>query len=210
MKALKQQRWPWCVGIGLHFGVRPALDQGSLLLDFSQLEYALLADGGHRVQEGGREYKVTAKDGGTGELRSAGRAGGAQKAVAAKPAGILISVADAAVLQPGIDAAMAAGIPVITVDSDASRSHRLYFIGTNNHEAGQLGGKRVVEKLGGKGNVVFFTITGQPNLEDRLDGFKAILSAHPLRCKPHRSKYIHIRLAVLFFACFASEHSRAL
>ena len=77
-----------------------------------------------------------------------------QKAVAAKPAGILISVADASVLQPGIDAAVSAGIPVITIDSDAAGSRRLYFIGTNNLEAGRLGGQRVVEKLGGKGNVV--------------------------------------------------------
>src|SRR5579864_7484843 len=59
--------------------------------------------------------------------------------VARKPAGILISVADAKLMTPEIDAAVAAGIPVITVDSDAPQSHRLYFIGTNNLEAGRLG-----------------------------------------------------------------------
>ncbi len=75
-------------------------------------------------------------------------------------------------LQPGIDAAAAAGIPVITMDSDAPGSQRLYFIGTNNLEAGHLGGKRVIEKLGGKGNVVFFTLGGQPNTDERLKGFK--------------------------------------
>jgi ribose transport system substrate-binding protein len=95
-----------------------------------------------------------------------------QKAAAAKPAGILISVADVSVLQPGIDAAVSAGIPVITMDSDAAGSRRLYFIGTNNLQAGQLGGKRLIQKLGGKGNVVFFTMGGQPNTEDRLKGFK--------------------------------------
>jgi len=102
-----------------------------------------------------------------------------QKAAAAKPAVILISVADVSVLQPGIDAAVSAGIPVITVDSDAAGSRRLYFIGTNNLQAGQMGGKRLIQKLGGKGNVVFFTISGQPNTEDRLKGFKDELSSRP-------------------------------
>ncbi len=101
------------------------------------------------------------------------------KAIAAKPAGILISVADSAVLQPEIDAAIAAGIPVITMDSDAATSRRLYFIGTNNLEAGRLGGKRVAEKLGGKGNVVFFTLTSQPNTDERLKGFKDVFATRP-------------------------------
>jgi ribose transport system substrate-binding protein len=75
---------------------------------------------------------------------------------AMKPAGLLVSVADPALMQPAIDDAINAGIPVITIDSDAPKSKRLYFIGTNNMQAGVLGGKRVVEKLHGKGNVVFF------------------------------------------------------
>ncbi len=103
-----------------------------------------------------------------------------QDAVARKPAGILVSVADAQVMAPGIDAAMAAGVPVITIDSDAPESHRLYFIGTNNLEAGRLGGQRVVQQLPGhKGNVVFFTMPGQPNLEERLKGYKDAFASHP-------------------------------
>jgi ribose transport system substrate-binding protein len=102
-----------------------------------------------------------------------------QKAIAAKPAGILISVSDPVSLQPEIDRALDAGIPVITIDSDAPFSHRLFFIGTNNLEAGHLGGERVVEKLGGKGTVVFFSIPGQPNLDERLKGYKEIFASHP-------------------------------
>jgi len=102
-----------------------------------------------------------------------------QNAIAAKPAGILVSAADASVIQPGIDAAVAAGIPVVTMDSDAAGSKRLFFIGTNNLEAGRLGGRRVVEKLGGKGNVVVFTLIGQPNTEERLKGIKDVFSTHP-------------------------------
>lgn len=102
-----------------------------------------------------------------------------QRAVAAKPAGILISVADASILQPGIDAAVSAGIPVITIDSDAAASRRLYFIGTNNLDAGHLSGQRVRDSLHGKGNIVVFTLIGQPNTEDRLKGFQDALSNSP-------------------------------
>lgn len=100
-------------------------------------------------------------------------------AVARKPAGILVSVADAKLMTPEIDKAIAAGIPVITIDSDAPDSQRLYFIGTNNLEAGRLGGQRVAADLNGKGNVIFLTMPGQPNLEERLKGYKDVFAAYP-------------------------------
>jgi ribose transport system substrate-binding protein len=100
-------------------------------------------------------------------------------AVARKPAGILVSVADSALMVPEIDKAIAAGIPVITMDSDAPDSQRLYFIGTNNLEAGRLGGERVAAELNGKGNVVFFTMPSQPNLVERLKGYQDVLATYP-------------------------------
>jgi ribose transport system substrate-binding protein len=100
-------------------------------------------------------------------------------AVSQKPAGILVSVANEDLFRPEIDAAIAAGVPVITIDSDAPSSHRLYFIGTNNLQAGRLGGVRVAGQLNGKGNVVFFTISGQPNLEERLKGYKDVFQGYP-------------------------------
>jgi ribose transport system substrate-binding protein len=125
------------------------------------------------------QYKVTAKVVGPENYDPQAELAELHKAIAAKPAGILVSVADVAVLQPEIDAAVNAGIPVITMDSDAAGSHRLYFVGTNNLEAGRMGGRRVVEKLGGKGNVVFFSFAGQPNTEERLKGFKDVFASHP-------------------------------
>jgi ribose transport system substrate-binding protein len=130
-------------------------------------------------KKAGSQYGVTTEVAGPDNYDPQGELTELQKAVAAKPAGILVSVSDAAVLQPEINTAVSGGIPVITVDSDAANSHRLYFIGTNNLEAGRLGGHRVVEKLGGKGNVVFFTIAGQPNTEERLKGFKDVFSTEP-------------------------------
>ena len=122
------------------------------------------------------QYKVTAKVVGPDTYDPKAELAELHNAIAAKPAGILISVADASVVQSEIDAAVNAGIPVITMDSDAAGSRRLYFIGTNNLEAGRLGGKRLIEKLGGKGNVVFFTLAGQPNTDERLKGFKEVLA----------------------------------
>ncbi len=125
------------------------------------------------------QYKVTARVAGPENYDPQGELEALQKATATKPSGILVSVADVSVLQPGINEAISAGVPVITVDSDASGSHRLFFIGTNNLEAGRVGGRRLVERLGGRGNVVFFTIEGQPNVDERLKGFKDVLSSRP-------------------------------
>ena len=125
------------------------------------------------------EYKVTARVEGPPNYDPQAELDAMHKAVAAKPAGILISVADSAVLKPEIDAAIAAGVPVITIDSDAQGSKRLFFIGTNNLEAGRMGGRHAAQKLNGKGNVVFFTFAGQPNTEERLKGFKDVFAGHP-------------------------------
>ena len=97
-------------------------------------------------------------------------------AVKQKPAGILIAVTDQALLKDSIDQAIAAGIPVITIDSDAPASKRLFFIGTNNYEVGTAGGKRLAKELNGKGNVVVFTMPSQPNLQDRLRGYRDALA----------------------------------
>jgi len=99
-------------------------------------------------------------------------------AVALKPSGILVSVADSGLMQSAINDAIEAGIPVITIDSDAPASKRLYFIGTNNLQAGRIGGQRILEKLHGKGNVVFYTMP-QTNLDERLKGYKDVFADHP-------------------------------
>ncbi len=101
------------------------------------------------------------------------------KAVAKKATGILVSAADAKILKGSIDAAIAAGIPVITVDSDAPDSKRLFLIGTNNYGAGVMGGQRLARELKDKGNVVVFTMPQQANLAERLSGYRAALDTHP-------------------------------
>ena len=95
-----------------------------------------------------------------------------QQAVQQKATGILISVADPKLMKDDIDRAIGAGIPVVTVDSDAPSSKRLFFIGTNNYQAGLMGGQRLAQELKNKGNVVVFTMPSQANLEERLRGYR--------------------------------------
>ena len=102
-----------------------------------------------------------------------------EKALTKKPTGILVSAADAKLLTESIDKAITAGIPVITIDSDAPDSKRLFFIGTNNYQAGLAGGARLAAELKGKGNVVVFTMPAQTNMADRLRGYRAALDEHP-------------------------------
>jgi len=130
-------------------------------------------------QKAAVQYGVSAEMRGPTTFDPQGEVAEFRTVVARKPAGILVSVASAELMAPEIKAAMDAGIPVITMDSDAPASTRLYFIGTNNLQAGRLGGQRVAAKLNGKGNVAFFSIPGQPNIDERLKGYKDAFSQYP-------------------------------
>jgi ribose transport system substrate-binding protein len=95
------------------------------------------------------------------------------------PAGILVSAADPELMREAIDSAAAAGIPVVTIDSDSPKSKRLTFIGTNNYTAGQMSGEILAKELNGKGSVVLFSIPGQENLNERVEGLKRVLARNP-------------------------------
>src|SRR5487761_1166090 len=155
---------PLILGCGRH----SAAEHYYLVAANTKLPYWQSAADG--LAKAGAQYGVHADLRGPENYDAQGEVQEFRSVVALKPAGILVSVADASLMQPEIDSAISAGIPVITLDSDAPHSHRLYFIGTNNTEAGRLGGEELVHRLGGKGNVVFFTMPGQPNLDERLKG----------------------------------------
>jgi ribose transport system substrate-binding protein len=125
------------------------------------------------------EMKVKAEMDGPDTFDPKGEHDEFQRAVAQKPSGILVSAADAKMLTPDINAALGQGIPVITMDSDAPDSKRLFFVGTDNYNAGTLGGHLTAKLLNGKGNVVIFTIPTQQNLKDRLHGYQDAFAEHP-------------------------------
>jgi ribose transport system substrate-binding protein len=100
-------------------------------------------------------------------------------AIAEKPSGILISAADPNLLSDEIDSALQQGIPVITIDADAPASKRLFFVGSDNYNAGRLGGRLLVKTLNGKGNVVMFTYPRQDNLLERQKGYESVFQDYP-------------------------------
>jgi ribose transport system substrate-binding protein len=100
-----------------------------------------------------------------------------EQAIVKKPNGILV-VGFESVLNPIVDKAVDAGIPVVTVDADLPGSKRIAFVGTGNVEAGRVGARKVAELIGDQGKVAFMTIPGQSNLDDRIKGYKEELAKH--------------------------------
>lgn len=99
-------------------------------------------------------------------------------AVARKPAGIMV-VGFEESLNDAVNKAVDAGIPVVTLDSDLPNSKRIAFVGTGNYDAGYRGGQKLAELVGGKGKVAIMTKIGQPNLEERVRGYKDALAKFP-------------------------------
>jgi ribose transport system substrate-binding protein len=93
--------------------------------------------------------------------------------------GLIVVPAEPEAVIPSINRAIAAGIPVITQDTDSPKSQRHTFIGTGNFEAGRLGGELLAKEIEGKGEVAFLTIPGQWNLEERRRGYEAALAKYP-------------------------------
>lgn len=94
--------------------------------------------------------------------------------------GIVLSANEETALNPAIDRAVAAGIPVFTWDSDAPASQRSTNIAIDQAEAGKLAGELLAAALPDGGKVAVLTGTpGALNLEQRLSGFEAGIASNP-------------------------------
>jgi ribose transport system substrate-binding protein len=125
------------------------------------------------------ELQVAAELAGPDKYDPAAQHEAFQRVLSKKPAGILLSAADPELVKPDIQAAVSQGVPVITVDSDAPTSKRLFFIGTDNYKAGMMGGQLAAKQLNGKGTVMIFSMPEQVNLKERLHGYQDAFAAHP-------------------------------
>lgn len=100
--------------------------------------------------------------------------------ISMKVDGFGIGSTDSKALTPLIDKAMAAGIKVVSFDTDAPDSKRLSYIGTDNANAGKHMGEVLVKTLNGKGKVlVSMGVPSQLNLKQRLDGVQEVLKSNP-------------------------------
>ncbi len=96
--------------------------------------------------------------------------------IAQKVDGILISPMTTDSQVPAIEAAVAAGIPVATVDRKANTDKVLVHVGADNVEGGRSAARYIIEQLGGKGKVIQLEGTpGSSAAIDRKAGFDEVM-----------------------------------
>lgn len=94
-------------------------------------------------------------------------------AVNQEPDGLVVSVPDADALAPSIERAVAAGIPVITMNSGGDVSKKLgalLHVGQAERDAGKAAGEKLKE-MGGKVGLCVNQEVGNVSLDDRCAGF---------------------------------------
>lgn len=127
---------------------------------------------------GGKSLGVQAEYVGPAEIDANAEAVALDQAIARKPAGIAVFAWDP-VLTPGINKAIDAGIPVVTICGDAPDSKRIAFVGSSQNQLGFIGGMHVAEALGGKGKVAILSLPGTQMFDDREQGFRDAFKKYP-------------------------------
>ncbi|HZF85447.1 MAG TPA: ABC transporter substrate-binding protein [Burkholderiaceae bacterium] len=90
---------------------------------------------------------------------------------------ILVNAVDAKAIEPALLKAKKAGIAVVGVDVAANGADAT--VQTNNVQAGEIACQYIVEKLGGKGNVIIQNGPQVSAVIDRVNGCKAVLKKSP-------------------------------
>jgi ribose transport system substrate-binding protein len=90
---------------------------------------------------------------------------------------ILLNPGDAIAVEPAIKRAQAAGILVVAVDTAAKGAD--ITVTTDNTQAGEIACKFIVDKLGGKGDVIIQNGPQVSAVVDRVNGCKKVLAAAP-------------------------------
>ena len=102
-------------------------------------------------------------------------------AIAARVAGIAVSIIDPHAFNEPVQRALNAGIPVIAYNADApasSHNARLAYVGQDLFVSGQKVGQRIVNLIRGRGDVALFIATpGTLNIQPRIDGAIASIRA---------------------------------
>ena len=101
-----------------------------------------------------------------------------EQQAALKPAALLVSAFEDT-LSPAINAAVDAGVPVITIDMDTVSSDRQVFIGGDTYDYGRVHARTLAEALGGKGKILLQWNQGQNSQDQRAQGFQDELKNYP-------------------------------
>jgi ABC-type sugar transport system substrate-binding protein len=86
--------------------------------------------------------------------------------------GIVISPNDVNALAPSIQAAIDAGVPVVTVDRNVTQAKTLAHVGADNVKGGELQGEFIVKTLPDGGDI--YELTGQPGATPAIDRHKGL------------------------------------
>ena len=94
--------------------------------------------------------------------------------VSGKADGLAVAVVDKDAFRSPIDAALEAGIPVVSYNADGARddpgSNRLAYIGQGLYDSGYALGQRALTKLDSGDVAAFIATPGQLNIQPRIDG----------------------------------------
>ncbi|MDQ0393088.1 sugar ABC transporter substrate-binding protein [Labrys monachus] len=94
--------------------------------------------------------------------------------------GIAVSSSSTDALAPVINKALAAGIPVVTFNTDNPASSRLTFVGQDLVYSGVVMGDTLVKAMGDKGKILVFTVDAAAQWsKDRENGVRQALAKHP-------------------------------
>ena len=97
-----------------------------------------------------------------------------------KPDCIIIDTCDSDAIVSSIEACNEAGIPVLTMDREASGGEVVSHIGYDAVKSGKLAGQYLADTLKGKGNIVEIQgIMGTNVAQNRSKGFNEIISQNP-------------------------------
>ena len=99
--------------------------------------------------------------------------------IAQKVDAIILNPCEVEASSPAVEKALAAGIPVINVNSE-TRATPTAFVGSRDEEAGRIAMGYVAQRLGGKGNVVMMQgFMGQAAQIKRDQGAREVLAQTP-------------------------------
>lgn len=100
--------------------------------------------------------------------------------ISSRPDGIAIACLDPATDTQVINDGIAAGLNVITFDTDAPNSKRLMYVGHNgDFDDGYKSGEMLAKKIGGKGKVgILIGSLAAPNHVNRVKGFKEAVAKY--------------------------------
>lgn len=97
-----------------------------------------------------------------------------QNIVSRKVDAIVLAPLDAVALARPVEQAVARRIPVVIIDSALESQAQSSFVATDNSEGGRMAARRLVEVMGGKGDVILLRYQeGSASNDQREDGFLA-------------------------------------